>query len=180
MRPHHSRNNRGRARRACALALAGLALAGCAYLPVDAEALRLRKAPPQVFVAHGGPSGELLAGPIAPAVPEELVDATIGDELRMWLTPMERRLLAGASQSAAVAVTGTPVSWQPLASLDPPAAAGAAMPVGAAYRSVRGRVCRDIRKSVERSERPLEQQVTLCRADEGANLFVWLVADSDR
>ena len=66
---------------------------------------RLRKAPPEVFVVRGGPSGELLAGPIAPSVPEELVDATIGDELRMWLTPMERRLLAGASQSAAVAVT---------------------------------------------------------------------------
>jgi hypothetical protein len=180
MRPHHSRNSAGRARRAAALTLAGLALAGCAYLPVDAEALRLRKAPPEVFVAHGGPSGELLAGPIAPSMPEELVDATIGDELRMWLAPMERRLLAGASQSAAVAVTGTPVSWQPLANLDPPVAAGAAMPVSEAYRSVRGRICRDIRQSVERSERPLEQQVTLCRADQGANLFVWLVADGDR
>jgi hypothetical protein len=77
-------------------------------------------------------------------------------------------------------VTGTPVSWQPLASLDPPAAGGAAMPVGVAYRSVRGRVCRDIRQSVERSEQPLAQQVTLCRADQGANLFVWLVADGDR
>jgi len=177
MRPHHSRSI---ALRAGALALAGLALAGCAYLPLDMEMLRLRKAPPEVFVARGGPSGELLAGPIAPSVPEELVDATIGDELRLWLTPVERRLLAGASQSAAVAATGTPISWQPLAGLDPPVAAGAAMPVGDAYRSVRGRICRDVRQSVERSERPLEQQVTLCRAHQGASLFVWLVAEGDR
>ena len=177
MPPHHSRS---RALGAGALALAGLALAGCAYLPLDMETLRLRKPPPELFVASRGPSGELLAGPIAPSVPEELVDATIGDDLRLWLTPMERRLLAGVSQNAAVAVTGTPVSWQPLDGLDPPVAAGAAMPVGDAYRSVRGRICRDVRQSVERSDRPLEQQVTLCREDQGANLFVWLVADGDR
>src|SRR5579864_3667536 len=166
MRPHHSRS-------LAVVALAGLALAGCAYLPLDNETLRLREAPPEVFFVRGGPSGELLAGPIAPSVPEDLVDASIGDDLRLWLTPMERRLLAGASQSAAVATTGTPVSWQPVPDLDPPAAAGAAMPVGEAYRSVRGRICRDVRQSVERSERPLEQQVTLCREDEGASLFVW-------
>lgn len=173
MRRHHNRS-------LALLALAGLALAGCAYLPLDGETLRLRKAPPDVLVVRDGPSGELLAGPIAPSVPEDLVDATIGDDLRIWLTPMERRLLAGASQTAAVAVTGTPVSWPSIANLDPPAAAGAAMPVGEAYRSVRGRICRDVRQSVERSERPLEQQVTLCREDQGANLFVWLVASGDR
>jgi hypothetical protein len=98
----------------------------------------------------------------------------------MWLTPMERRLLASASQSAAVAVTGTPVSWQPLGGIDPPVAAGAAMPVSEIYRSVRGRLCRDLRQSVQKSDQPLEQQVTLCREDEGAHLFVWLIADGDR
>ena len=163
-----------------ALGLAVLALFGCAYLPLDMEALRLRKAPPEVFVSRAGPSGELLNGPIAPSLPEDLVDAAIGDELRLWLTPIERRLLAEASQSAAVAVTGTPVSWQPLDGVAPRVAAGAAMPVGEAYRSVRGRICRDVRQSVQKSEQPLEQQVTLCREDEGADLFVWVLAEGER
>jgi hypothetical protein len=177
MGPHLSRS---RALRAGSLTLAGLALAGCAYLPLDAEALRLQKRPPEIFVTRGGPTGELLAGPIAPSMPEELIDAAIADPLRQQLTPLERRLLAGASQTAAVAQTGTPVSWQPFANLDPPAAAGAAMPVSEAYHSVRGRICRDVRQSIERGDRPLEQQVTLCRMDQGASLLVWLVADGDR
>jgi hypothetical protein len=51
-------------------------------------------------------------------------------------------------------------------------AAGAAISVGEAYRSVRGRICRDVRQSVELSRGPREQQVTLCRDDQGDGLSV--------
>jgi hypothetical protein len=176
MTAHHSRN---RAVLAVLLGIAGVALTGCAFLPLNMELLRLRQAPPDIVVTRAGPSGALLAGATPPSLPEDLIDAAIGDALRLWLTPMERHLLAQASQSAAVAVTGTPVTWQPDDDAAPPAAGGLAMPVGDVYRSVHGRICRDVRQTVLLLER-LEQQVTLCREDEGANLFVWLLAAGDR
>jgi hypothetical protein len=161
------------------LALAAL-LAGCAFLPLPAEKLRMQKAAPPVVVTHGGPTGELLQGPVRPYVADEMVDAAIAEPLRAWLTWIERRELAEASQRAAVAVTGSVIAWQARDGADAPTTAGAAMPVGEAYRAVRGRICRDLRQSVELSQGPRQQQVTLCRDDQGSGLYVWIVGQADQ
>jgi non-ribosomal peptide synthetase component F len=152
------------------------ALSALGVAPGDRVVLMMRNRPE----FHLADVGVLLAGATPSSLPEDLIDEAIGDTLRLWLTPLERHLVAQASQSAAVAVTGTPVAWRPDDDAAPPAAGGMAMPVGDVYRSVHGRICRDVRQTVLRSERALEQQVTLCREDEGANLFVWLVPAGDR
>jgi hypothetical protein len=163
-----------------ALALAALALAGCALLPLPADTLLLHKSPPRVTATRGGPWGETLEGPVSPFVADEMVDATIGEALRPWLTWIERRELATASQRAAVAVTGSRVAWQAHDGADAATTSGAAMAVGEAYRSVRGRICRDLRQSVELSNGPREQQVTLCHDDQGSGLYVWVVGQADQ
>src|SRR5262249_3897472 len=63
--------------------------------------------PPDIVVRRGGPSGELLVGPTVPALPDDAVDTAIGPGLRNWLTPIERRQLAEASQRAVLGITGT-------------------------------------------------------------------------
>ena len=163
-----------------ALALAALTLSGCAVLPLPADALLLHKAPPKLVATRGGAWGETLEGPVPPILSDETVDATIAEPLRPWLTWIERRELAAARQRAAVAITGTRVAWQARDGADAPTTAGTAMPVGEAYRSVRGRICRDVRQSVELSRGPREQQVTLCRDDQGSGLFVWVVGQADQ
>jgi hypothetical protein len=149
-------------------------------LPLPADALLLHKSPPPVVAARGGPRGEVLEGPVPPFVADETVDATIGEALRPWLTGIERRELAEASQRAAVTITGTSVAWQARDGKDAPTTAGAAMPVGEAYRSVRGRLCRELRQSVALSQGPRDEQVTLCRTDQGSGLYVWTVGQADQ
>ena len=162
------------------LALAALLLSGCAFLPLPSDALLLHKSAPRVAVTRGGPTGELLEGPVRPYVADEMVDAAIAEPLRAWLTWIERRQLAEASQRAAVAVTGSTIAWQARDGTDAPTTAGTAMPVGEAYRSVRGRICRDLRQSVVLSQGPRQQQVTLCRDDQGSGLSVWVVGQADQ
>ena len=162
-----------------ALALATPALSGCAVLPLPADALLLHKTPPKVVATRGGAWGETLQGPVPPVLSDDIVDAAIAEPLRAWLTWGERRELAEASQRAAVAITGTRVAWQARDGTDAPTTAGIAMPVGEAYRSVRGRVCRDVRQSVELSGQRA-QQVTLCRDDQGSGLHVWIVGQADQ
>jgi len=177
---HTAHHNRRASAALPGLALAALALAGCAVLPLPADALLLHKAPPRIVATRGGAWGEALEGPTPPIVADEMVDATIAESLRPWLTWIERRELAQASQRAAVAITGTRVAWQARDGADTPTAAGTAMPIREAYRSVRGRICRDLRQSVELSRGPREQQVTLCRDDQGSGLYVWVLGDADQ
>ncbi|HEV2546236.1 MAG TPA: hypothetical protein VGU20_02775 [Stellaceae bacterium] len=136
--------------------------------------------PPDVVVRRGGPSGELLAGPTVPALPDDAVDTSIGSGLRNWLTPVERRQLAEASQRAVLGITGTPIAW---AAADPggaQTAKGLALPVDDAQRSVRGRVCRDLWQSVDKAGETHQQQVTLCRRDYGNGLSVWALGDANQ
>lgn len=79
-----------------------------------------------------------------------------------------------------MAIAGTRVAWRARDGADASTTAGTAMPVGEAYRSVRGRICRDVRQSVELSRGPRAQQVTLCRDDQGSSLSVWLVGQADQ
>jgi surface antigen len=138
------------------------------------------RAPPEVVVQRGGPYAELLAGPMLPLLPDDAVETTVAPALRTWLTPLERRQLAEASQRAVLGITGSPVRW---ASADPDGAEtakGVAMPVDDTQRSVRGRLCRDLWQSVDKAGRPHEQQVTLCRKDFGNGLSVWVVGDANQ
>jgi hypothetical protein len=136
--------------------------------------------PPDVVVRRGGPAGELLAGPTVPALPDDAVDTAIGPGLRNWLTPVERRQLAEASQRAVLGITGTPVAW---AAADPAGietAKGLALPVDDAQRSVRGRVCRDLWQSADKAGATHQQQVTLCRYDYGNGVSVWALGDANQ
>jgi surface antigen len=138
------------------------------------------KAPPDVEVQRGGPSGELLAGPMLPVLPDANVETSIGPSLRDAMTPIERRQLAEASQRAVLGITGTPVRWKAVDSGGSETARGVAMPVDDTQRSVRGRLCRDLWQSIEKKGEPLEQQVTLCRHDYGNGLSVWVVGDANQ
>jgi surface antigen len=148
--------------------------------PQLALARALDEPPPPVTVVRGGASGELLAGPMLPVIPEDHIDDSVAPDLRNWLTPIERRQLAEASQRAAVAVTGTPLEWKAADNLGAETAAGVAMPLDDAKRSVRGRLCRDVWQQVKKAEEPHQQQVTLCRFDYGNGLSVWIVGDADQ
>jgi surface antigen len=115
-----------------------------------------------------------------PYVPDELVDAAVAESLRPWLTPFERRSLAEASQSAAAAPTATAVAWRATDGAGDPSAAGSVTPVRDVFRSVHGRLCRDLRQSVAKGgPEPHLQQVTLCREDQGAGLYVWVLGKPD-
>lgn len=171
-----------------ALALATWTLSGCAsmpeidlsWMPSFAPVERRPAAPPAAVVRRDGPSGELLNGPAPPVVPNEDVDAVIGGALRASLTAVERRQLAEASQHAAAEITGTPVPWEAVDGDRKQTASGAAIPVADAYRSVRGRICRDVRQAVNKGEARHLTQVTLCREDRGSGLHVWLVGQADQ
>jgi hypothetical protein len=136
--------------------------------------------PPDVVVRRGGPSGELLAGPTVPALPDDAVDTAIGPGLRNWLTSIERRQLAEASQRAVLGITGTPVAWAAADPAGTETAKGLALPVDDAQRSVRGRVCRDLWQSVDKAGETHQQQVTLCRRDYGNGLSLWALGDANQ
>lgn len=111
-------------------------------------------------------------------MPDDLADAAVAPALREWLTPAERASLAAASQDAAVAITGTSVSWQGKDGRGEATARGTVMPTGDVYRSLRGPLCRDLRQSVRKGGEPHIEQVTLCRTDEGQGLYLWLLAQA--
>jgi len=147
---------------------------------VPKPGLLFDRPPPDIVVRRGGPSGELLAGPTVPALPDDAVETAIGPALRNWLTPIERRQLAEASQRAVLSITGTPLEW---AAADPAGvqtARGIALPVDDAQRSVRGRVCRDLWQSADKAGQTHQQQITLCRYDYGNGLSIWALGDANQ
>ena len=180
---HHSRLRGG------LLALAAsLALAACSNLDISSLHIGpfpqlgqlIDQKPPPVTLVRDGPAGELIAGPAPPYVPDTEVDAVVAGALRPWLTAVERRQLAEASQRATALFTLEPVAWQ---SVDPSGArtaAGTVVAVGNIYRSVRGEICRDVRQQVVKDDKAHQDQVTLCRHHLDGELAVWLVAQADQ
>ena len=181
---HHNRIRAG------ALALLGaLALAACQNStelsslrvgPLPQPGLLFDVPPPPVTVVRDGPAGELVAGAAAPLVPASAVDAAVGDGLRSWLTPEERRSLAEASQKAAAEFTLQPVGWEAVDPNGARTAAGTAVAVDDVYRAVRGGICRDIRQSLVKGNETHQQQVTLCHRDFGNGLWVWVEGQADQ
>jgi surface antigen len=173
-----------------ASAALALALAGCTEVASSLKSAALDlgvpvpaafdRTPPQVPVVRGGASGELLAGAAPPLLPEDAVDEVVSPGLKEWLTPLERRQLADASQQAAVAPTGAPVPWQAADAKGAATAAGAAVPVNNVFRSVSGRICRDVRQYVEKANEPHQRLVTLCREYHGDDLAIWVLAGRTR
>ncbi len=140
-------------------------------LPAERE---VREGP----LAQGGITGELLTGGIAPLVPDGMVDSIIGDTLRPWLGLLERKDLAYASQTAAVTDRNRRIPWRTKNPAGETMAYGSVQPVSDIYRSLRGRLCRDVRQFVDRGDTSQWQQITLCREMTGANLFVWVVGNA--
>jgi surface antigen len=182
--PHHNRN-----RVRVVTALLGLALAGCTsaglrdvnLAAIPQPGLVFDRAPPPVTVVPNGPVGPVLVGPAPPLVPDQLVDAAVADKLRPWLTAIERRSLAEASQRAAgLELTMQPVPWEAHDASGAKTAAGVAVAVDNPYRAVRGRMCRDMRQSLAKGDEQHEEAVTLCRQDFGGGLAVWIVGDADQ
>jgi surface antigen len=168
--------------------LGALALAACqggADLssrigPVPQPGLLFDRPPPPVTVVRDGPAGELIAGAAPPLVPSAAVDAVIAEPLRAWLTAVEKRQLAEASQRAADNFTLQPIAWQARDPTGAETAKGTAMAVDNAFRAVRGRICREVRQSVAKDHEVHEDQVTLCRQDYGDGVWVWIVGQADQ
>jgi len=176
---HHSR------KRAVLGMLAAISLAGCAegqlqHLVGLQPGQLIDRPPPPVTVVRDGPTGELIAGPAAILVPDAAVDLAVAEPLRPWLTAIERRRLAEASQHAADDYVLQPTPWEATDPTGIRTAAGEAVPVDNAFRAVRGQICRDVRQSMVKSDAAQEQQVTLCRRDFGNGLFVWVVGDGNQ
>lgn len=148
--------------------------------PLPQAGLLFDRPPPPVSVVRGGPSGELIAGPAPPLVPNSAVDDAIGPSLRPWLTAVERRRLAEASQHAAVDFTLEPVLWTAADPTGARTAAGTVVAVGDVFRAVRGQICRDVRQTVAKDNETHIEQVTLCRHDYGADLAVWVVGNANQ
>lgn len=136
--------------------------------------------PPPVTVVRDGPAGELVAGAAAPLLPAAAVDDAVAGGLRSWLTVVERRSLAEASQKAAAEFTLQPVAWEAVDPSGVRTAAGTAVAVDNVYRAVRGSICRDIRQSLVKSNGTHEEQVTLCHRDFGNGLWVWVEGQADQ
>ncbi|HYM03881.1 MAG TPA: hypothetical protein VET85_13100 [Stellaceae bacterium] len=136
--------------------------------------------PPEVATRHGGPTNELLTGGTPPLLPDDAVDDVVGAGLKEWLTPIERRDIAAASQAAAVAETGTAVAWRTVDGAGKMTAEGVAAPISNAFRSVSGRICRDVRQYVEKGVEQRQRLVTLCREYHGDDLAIWVVGDATR
>lgn len=118
----------------------------------------------------------LLSGPYVPDVPDMAVDQVVAPGLKDWLTVEERRSLAMASQRAAIGVTGTPLPWQAQDGGGDVTATGSAVAVGDAFRSLRGKVCRDVRQSFDKGSEPHAQTVTLCRTSIETGVTLWIAA----
>jgi surface antigen len=191
---HAQDHNPIRARLLAASAMLTLALAGCtnaqkaeigladlSFASIPQPGLLFDRAPPPVAVVPAGPVGPVLVGFAPPLVPDEAVDAAVAEKLRPWLTALERRSLAEASQRAAgFELTLQPVAWEARDAAGTKTAEGLAVAVDNPYRAVRGRMCRDMRQAVSKSDEQHEQQVTLCRQDFGNGLAVWIIGDADQ
>lgn len=140
----------------------------------------LDRPPPPVSVVRDGPNGELIAGAAPPLVPDAAVDQVVAEPLRPWLTALERRRLAEASQRAAAEFTLLPVAWAAVDPTGAQTAAGTATAIDNAYRAVRGQICRDLRQSLAKGVEAHQEQVTLCRRDFGNGLYVWVVGNADQ
>lgn len=165
--------------------LGPLALAGCAddhwkpaYWPQPG--LLLDRPPPPVTVVRDGAAGVLIAGPAAPLLPEALTDQAVAGPLRPWLTEIERRSLAEASQRAADDFTLEPVAWTASDPTGAKTASGTAVAVDDVFRAVRGQLCRDVRQSVVKGDATHQEQVTLCRREVGSDLFAWVIGNPNQ
>jgi surface antigen len=125
------------------------------------------------------PIGSPLADPVRPILPDSAVDAVVGDELHKWLTPIERWSLAEASEQAAAVATGAEVVWQAKDGTGAVTAEGTVLAARDVYLSHRGYVCRDLQQRVEKGAAPRATRVTLCRADLGNGLALWMPASPD-
>ncbi len=140
----------------------------------------LDRPPPPVRVVRDGINGELIAGVAPPLVPDAAVDQAVAEPLRPWLTAVERRRLAEASQRAAADFTLQPTAWEALDPTGAKTATGIATAVDDVYRAVRGQLCRELRQSLTKGEETHQEQVTLCRRDFGSGLYVWVVGIADQ
>jgi hypothetical protein len=167
---------------------AALALAACSSTdlssarvpPLPQAGQFFDRPPPPVSVVRDGPAGELIAGPAPPLVPNSAVDDAIAESLRPWLTAVERRDLAEASQRAADQFTMDPVAFVASDPSGARTATGTAVAVDDVFRAVRGQLCRDVRQSVAKDDTMHIQQVTLCRRDYGGGLWVWVLGNPDQ
>jgi hypothetical protein len=167
---------------------AGLVLAACSSTDLSSARLPalpkpgqfIDQPPPPVSVVRDGPAGELIAGPAPPLVPNSAVDDAVADSLRPWLTEVERRDLAEASQRAADQFTMEPVAFVASDPSGARTATGTAVAVDDVFRAVRGQLCRDVRQSVAKDDETHIQQVTLCRRDYGGGLWVWVLGNPDQ
>jgi surface antigen len=178
---HHSRIHAG-----LLALLSSLALAACQDIsalhvpPIPQAGQFLDQPPPPVTVVRDGPAGELINGPAPLYVPDAEIDAAIAADLRPWLTAVEKRQLAEASQRAAIVYTLEPVVWQAVDPSGARTAAGEVVAVGNVYRAVRGALCRDARQIVVKDGKTHQDQVTLCRRHLDGELAVWIVGQSDQ
>lgn len=178
---HHSR-----IRAPLLVLLAGLALAACQDIsslhvgPIPQAGQVFDQPPPPVTVVRDGPAGELINGPAPLFVPDAEVDAAIAPDLLPWLTAVEKRQLAEASQRAAIEYTLEPVAWQSVEPNGARTAAGEVVAVGNVYRAVRGDLCRDARQIVVKDGKTHQDQVTLCRHHLDGELAVWIVGQADQ
>jgi len=165
-----------------ALALAGCTINGTQWKPTDLTqpGVWLDRPPPPVNVVRDGATGELIAGAAPALVPDGAVDEAVAEPLRAWLTAVERRRLAEASQRAAADFTLEPVAWEALDPAGDKTAVGTAMAVDDVYRAVRGQLCRELRQSLIKGQETHQVQVTLCRRDFGNGLYVWVAGAGEQ
>ena len=131
--------------------------------------------PPAVTVVEGGPSGALL-GPVTSDIPNAAVDQVVAPGLREWLTLAEKHALAVASERAAVAPTGAAVDWQARDGEGQATADGSAVAIRDVYRSLRGRICRDVRQSIRKSDEIHIDTVALCRETDPVGVGLWVAS----
>ena len=133
----------------------------------------LDRAPPPVVVRSNGPYPGPIAEPVSPIMTQQVADAVVAAPMSSSLSPEARMSMAEASMRAAAAPTGTTILWTTADG------SGSVVPARDVYRSHRGEICRDLRQQVQTSQGPAMQQITLCRADRGDNLVLWLPGSPD-
>ena len=131
---------------------------------------------PVPVAENSGLHGALIAGSDRSPVPAELVDTTVGGELRRWLAPPERAALAEASQRAVAAERNTQVAWAVQEPDGGAAAGGWAAPISDPYRASHGALCRDVRQALARADEVIVQTVSLCREEIALGGSIWTVA----
>jgi surface antigen len=131
---------------------------------------------PVPVAENAGLHGALIAGSDRSPVPAELVDATVGGELRRWLAPPERAALAEASQRAVAAERNTQVAWAVPQPDGGAAAAGWVAPISDPYRASHGALCRDVRQALTRADEVIVQTVSLCREEIALGGSIWTIA----